>query len=46
MVLPQKPEKQEETYEQAPVDKKAEVTKVREPVWHVLGSFLGDKSSL
>lgn len=46
MVLPQKPEKQEETNEQVPTDKKVEVIKVCKPVWHVLVSFAGEKSSL
>lgn len=37
VVLPQKPEKQEKTSEQAPTDKHAEAIKVCKPVWHVLG---------
>lgn len=46
MVLPQKPEKQEDTYEQAPSDQTVEVVKVCEPVWHLLVSVSGEKATL
>lgn len=46
VVLPQKAEEQEETYEQAPTEGNADVITVCQPVWHVLASFLGHKWSV